>query len=159
MAAEALPTTKRVEIINKREFAATAVNTDNETSVVHVMARAKPMTMPIYSSHQVQVALLTSEETGILIEYSDFSNFFFLDSAVELPEHIGINDCTINLLDNKQPLYSLIYSLGPVKLKILKTYIKANLASSFIKLSKSSTGTLILFVQKKDGSLCLCINY
>ena len=78
---------------------------------------------------------------------------------MELPEYIGINDHFINLLDNKQPPYGPIYNLGPVELETLKTYIKANLASGFIRSSKSPTGTLILFVQKKDGSLRLCINY
>ena len=78
---------------------------------------------------------------------------------MELPEHIGINDHSIDLLDNKQPPYGLIYSLGPVELETLKTYIEANLSSSFIRSSKSPAGAPILFVQKKDGSLRLCINY
>ena len=49
-AAEALPTTKRVEIIDKREFAAAALNADNETFLVYVAAPAEPTTMPIYLS-------------------------------------------------------------------------------------------------------------
>ena len=115
--------------------------------------------MPIYPSRQAQVAALTSEETGIPAKYSNFSNVFFSDSAAELPEHTGINDHPINLLDDKQPLYGLIYSLGPVELETLKTYIKANLASGFIKPSKSPASTLILFVRKKDGSFHLCVDY
>ena len=87
-----------------------------------------------------------SEKTRILAEYSDFSNIFSSDSAVELSEYTGINNHLINLLDNKQPLYSLIYILGLVELEMLKTYIKANLASDFIKASKSPASTPILFV-------------
>ena len=158
-AAEALPTTRRVEIINKREFAAAALNADDETFVVHVAALAEPTTMPIHPSRQAQVAALTSEETGIPAEYSDFSNVFSSDSAAELPEHTGINDHPINLLDNKQPPYGPIYSLGPVELETLKTYIKANLASGFIRPSKSPASALILFVRKIDSSLRLCVNY
>ena len=41
----------------------------------------------------------------------------------------------------------------------MNTYIEANLASSFIKPSKFSSGTPILFIQKKDGSLRFCIDY
>ena len=78
---------------------------------------------------------------------------------MELPEHTKINDHRINLLNNKQPPYSLIYSLGPVKQKTLKTYIKANLASGFIKSSKSPADAPILFVRKKNSSLPLCIDY
>ena len=50
MAAEALPTTKRVEIFDKKEFAAAALNADDKIFVVHVAALAKPMTMSIYPS-------------------------------------------------------------------------------------------------------------
>ena len=158
-ATEALPTTKRAEIIDKKEFAAAALNADNEIFVVHVGSLAEPKTMPIHSSYQAQIAALTSEKTGILAEYSDFSNVFSSNSATELMEHTGINDHPINLLDNKQPLYGPIYSLGPVELEKLKTYIEANLASDFIRPSKSPAGTPILFLQKKDGSLRLCVDY
>ena len=103
--------------------------------------------------------MLTSKKTGIPAKYSDFSNVFSLDSAVELPEHTGINDHLINLLDNKQPPYGPIYSLGPVELETLKTYIKANLASGFIRPSKFSAGALILFVRKKNSSLRLYVDY
>ena len=158
-AVKVLPTTKRIEIIDKREFAATALNIDNKIFLVYVAALAKPTIIPIHLSHQAQVAVLTSKETRIPAEYSDFSDLFSSDSVAELPKHTGINNHPINLLDNKQLLYGPIYSLGPVELEMLKTYIKANLASSFIRSSKSSASALILFIRKKDGSLCLCIDY
>ena len=148
-----------MEIIDKREFAVEALNTVNETFLVYIVALAKPTTMSIYLSYQAQVALPTKEKTRILTEYSDFSNIFSSNSAAKLPEYTKIHDYSINLQDNKQILHSLIYSLGPVELEILKTYIKANLASSFIKPSKSPSSTLILFVQKRDSSLYLYINY
>ena len=46
-----------------------------------------------------------------------------------------------------------------MELKILKIYIKTNLANSFIWPSKSHAGILILFVQKPDGILRLYVNY
>ena len=156
---EALPTTRRVETIDKKKFTAAILNVDNETFVVHIAALAKSTIMPIYSSCQAQVAALTSEKTGILAKYSDFSNVFSSDSAERLPEHTRINDHPINLLDDKQMPYGLIYSLGPVELKTLKTYIKANLASGFIRLSKLPAGTPLPFIQKKNHSLRLCIDY
>ena len=75
-----------------------------------------------------------------------------------MPEHTGINDHLIDLIDDKQPPYGPIYSLGPVELETLKTYIKTNLANGFIRPSKSSTGALILFICKKDGSFWLYID-
>ena len=50
--AEALPITRRVEIIDKREFVAAALNVDNETLVVHIAALAKLTTITIHPSHQ-----------------------------------------------------------------------------------------------------------
>ena len=41
-AADALPSTKRVENINKNDFAATALGEDDETFVMHVAAQSIP---------------------------------------------------------------------------------------------------------------------
>ena len=100
-----------------------------------------------------------SKETGILVEYFNFSNVFSSDSATKLLKHTRINNYPINLLDNTQSRYGLIYSLEPVELEMLKNYIKANLASGFIRFSKFSTSTLILFIQKKNDRLHLYIEY
>lgn len=78
---------------------------------------------------------------------------------MELPEHMEINNYAINLVKNKQLPYRLIYSLGPVEMETLKMYIDINITSGYIRLSKSLTGILILFVWKSDGSFCLCIDY
>lgn len=52
-----------------------------------------------------------------------------------------------------------MYSLKPVELKTVKTYIKINLANSFIKLLKSLASALILFIQRSNGSLFLSVDY
>ena len=70
-----------------------------------------------------------------------------------------INDHAIKLVDDWQVLYGPIYSLGPVKLKTLKIYIKNNLANSFIRSSKSLAGASIFFDKKPDGSLKLYVDY
>ena len=100
-----------------------------------------------------------SEKIGIPAEYFHFSNIFSSDSVAELLAYIGINNHPINLLDNKQMPYGPIYSLEPMELETLKTYIEVNLASSFIKHFKSPAIVLILFVRKKNISLRLCIYY
>ena len=158
-AAEALLITRRVEIINKLGFTAVALNADNETFMVHVAAPTKPTIMLIQPFCQAKVAALTSEETGIPAEYSDFFDVFSSDSTTKLPEHTKINNYPINLLDDIQPPNGPIYSLRLVELEILKTYIKAKLASGFIRPSESSASASILFIQKKDGSLHLCVDY
>ena len=149
IAAETLSMIKRVKIINKWEFAVAALNADDKTFMVHVVALAKWTTMLIYSSYQVQVALLKSEKNGILTECSNFSNVFSSDSAAKIPEYTRINDHSINLLYNKQPIYYPIYRLRLVELKIMKTYIEINLVGGFIRPLKCPSFIPILFVGKK----------
>ena len=48
---EALPTTRRVEIIDRKKFAAVALNANDETFVVHIVALAEPTTMLIHHSY------------------------------------------------------------------------------------------------------------
>ena len=78
---------------------------------------------------------------------------------MKLPENTGINEHAIKLEKNKQLLFGPIYRLGQVELEMLKTYIKINLANSFIWSSKSLANTSILFDQKLDRSLCLYVDY
>lgn len=115
--------------------------------------------MSIYLAWKAQIALLLAEKFTIPNDYLEFANVFSKKSAIELPKYFNINKHTIDLEPGKQPSYILIYSLGPVELKTLKKYIKTNLANSSIWPSKSPTGASISFVQKLDGSLCLCSDY
>ena len=57
------------------------------------------------------------------MEYSDYSNVFSVENVVEFPENTRINEHVIEQKEDKQPLFGPIYSLGPVKLKMLNTYI------------------------------------
>ena len=91
--------------------------------------------------------------TSIFTKYSDFVNIFFSELVSKLSEQNGINDHAIKLVDDQQLSYRPIYSLKPVELEILKTYIETNLANDFIKLSKSLAGAFILFNKKLDGNL------
>ncbi len=92
-------------------------------------------------------------------KYADFADIFSSKLVVELPEYMGINDYTIELVDDWQSLYGFIYSLEPMELETLKAYIENNLGNSFIRPSKSPTRTPILFDKKPDGSLKLCVDY
>ena len=84
---------------------------------------------------------------------------FSPDLASELFKHNGINNYAIELVDSQQPPYEPIYSLRPVELETLKTYIETNLVNWFIKLSKSPVGAPILFDRKSDGFFRLCVDY
>ena len=156
--AEALPTTKRVEIIDRKEFAKAALDEHVEAFVVHVTSLSLN-SMSIHPAREAQIALLVAEEVKIPTEYSDFSDVFLEEKASILPEVIELNQHAIKLQEDQQPLYGPIHSLGPVELKTLKTYIKTNLANGFIWPSKLPAGAFILFVEKPDGSFRLCVDY
>ena len=110
---------------------------------------------------RVQIAAFVANEALISIptEYSNFADVFSLELASELPKHTGINDHAIKLVDDQQPSYGPIYSLGPVESETLKMYIETNLANSFIRSSKSLAKAPILFDKKLEESLQLCADY
>ena len=70
-----------------------------------------------------------------------------------------MNEHAIELKESKQPPFEPIYSLGPIELETLKTYIEINLANGFIRPFKSPARASILFNRKPDGSLRLCVDY
>ncbi len=115
----------------------------------------------MHPSRSAQIAHLKADETPtkVLSKYTDFADVFSPKLAAELSEHTGINDHAIELVDDQQPLYDIIYNLGSVELEILKAYINNNITSGFIKLSKSPAGAPILFEKKPDVSLKLCVDY
>ena len=155
--AEALPTTKWVELINKKEFAKAALDEKSETFVVHVASLN--LTPGIHPDRAAQIASLLAEEVRIPDEYSDFADVFSEEKALVLPERTELNEHAIDLEDGKQPPYGPIYSLGPVELETLKTYIETHLKTGFIRPSKSPAGAFIFFDKKSDSSFRLCVDY
>ena len=115
----------------------------------------------MHSKKQAQVGALLFDKapTKVSAEYSDYSNVFSAENAVEFPENTGINKHTIKLEKGQQLPFSLIYSLKFVELEILKTYIKINLANGFIRFFKSPAKAPILFNKKPDRNLHLCMDY
>lgn len=101
--------------------------------------------MSIHPAKEAQIVLLLVKKVTNLVKYLDFVNVFSKRLAIELSKLSKINKHLINLEPDKQLLYSSIYNLRLVKLKIFKTYIKINLAKSFIQPFKSLARTFILF--------------
>ena len=115
--------------------------------------------MTIYLACKVQIALLIVEEVIVLAKYLDFADVFSKEFIKVLLKRTGIKENAIKLEKGKQPPYGPIYSLGLVELKTFKTYIKINLANSFILSSKSSINAPMLFVYKPDNRFGLCVDY
>ena len=86
----------------------------------------------VHPSHKPQKAGLITKETPTngSAEYANFADVFSLEMS-RLPEHTGINDHAIEVVD----------------------------ANEFMRPFKSPVGALILFDQKLDGSLWLFVDY
>ena len=65
----------------------------------------------------------------------------------------------IDLEEGATLLPRRLYSLSPVELEALRTFIDENLCFGFIRPTSSSHAAPVLFIKKKDGSLQLCVNY
>ena len=140
-------------MIGKKEFAITALHLKNKAFVVYLTSISK--NSDVYLFCRAQIAFLKADKAPVFIssKYANFAKVFSKNLVAKLSELIGINDHIIDLIEGHQALYKPIYSLGPVGLNTLKTYIETNLANGFIKHLKYPTSTLILFDKKPDRSL------
>ena len=66
---------------------------------------------------------------------------------------------TIEIEQGTLPKFSGMYKMSPKELEELKKQLTELLEYGFIKPSESPWGAPVLFVQKKDGSFRLCIDY
>ena len=82
----------------------------------------------------------------------------FPDDLHELPPDHEI-EFSIDLLPGTAPISKAPYRMAPTELKEFKEQLVELLDKGFICPTASPWGTPILFVQKKDGSMSLCINY
>lgn len=147
-----------MELIGKKEFTTAVFDSEDKTFIIYMVSLTSSN---IHLFYKIKIVLLKVDETPTIIfsEYSDFTDIFFPKLVVKLLKYTKINNYVINLIDDKQPYYRSIYSLGQVELETLKTYIKTNLANNFIKPSKSSIDILILFIWKSNSTFYLYVNY
>ena len=94
----------------------------------------------------------------LLKKYLNFSNLFDKTQADILLPH-NQHNLAIELKTDKQLSFGLIYDFSIFELDMLCKYINEMLAKRFITSSKSFLGTFILFTNKKNRGLHLCINY
>ena len=112
-----LLTIRQVKLIGRKEFVVAALDLKYKVFVVHVAVLSVDSGDKVHLSRKAQIAYLKVDKaaTEIPNEYADFADVFSSKLAAELLEH-GISNHVIELIDNWQPLYSPIYSLGPMKL-------------------------------------------
>ena len=68
-------------------------------------------------------------------------------------------ESTIYLIPGTEPISIPPYRMAPAELRELKAQLEELLSKGFIRPSISPWGAPVLFVEKKNGSLRLCIDY
>src|SRR5258708_10550350 len=95
---------------------------------------------------------------SILAKYHEFCDIFSGEKAGTLAPHRPY-DLQINVKEGMKPIHRPIYSLSPPELMALWEFLEEHPRNGFIHPSKSPWGSPILFVKKKDSSLCLCMDF
>ncbi|GJX60791.1 putative reverse transcriptase domain-containing protein [Tanacetum coccineum] len=87
----------------------------------------------------------------------DFPEVFPEDlSGVPLARQVEFQ---IDLVPGVAPIARAPYRLAPSKMKELSEQLQELFDKGFIRPSSSPWGASVLFVKKKDGSFCMCIDY
>ncbi|KAJ9505720.1 hypothetical protein QJQ45_006415 [Haematococcus lacustris] len=95
-----------------------------------------------------------AELQAVLDEYSDV----FQDMPPGLPPDRGVGH-TIRMESDAPPPYKRPYKLSPTEEAEVKRQVSELQARGLIEPSGSPYGAPVLFVEKKDGSLRMCIDY
>lgn len=142
-------------------FVVVFLDSEHKVFVVYIVALGMDLGEEMHSSKKTQIVYIKVDKapTKVSSKYIDFENVFLQKLTMELPYHTKINDHVSDLVDDREPPYGTIYSLGSVELKILKAYIKNNPANSFNISSKSFLRVPMLFGKKLADSLGLYVNY
>ncbi|KAJ9531104.1 hypothetical protein QJQ45_000898 [Haematococcus lacustris] len=107
------------------------------------------------SNDKDKPGLVTDAELqAVLEEYSDV----FQDMPPGLPPDRGVGH-TIRMEADAQPPYKRPYKLSPREEAEVKKQVSELQARGLIEPSSSPFGAPVLFVEKKDGSLRMCIDY
>jgi len=98
------------------------------------------------------------EIENLPIEYQEFIDVFNKPKSKLLPDHQPY-DLSIQIEEGQNPPLGPIYSLSPLELQTLQEFLDKNLKAGTIHTSNSPCGAPVLFVKKKNGLLCLCVDY
>ncbi len=97
-----LPITKKIELIGKKEFAATTFDLKYKAFIVHIATVNIDSGDEVYPSKRAWIVYLKADEafTEISSKYANFADVFSPKLTVELPKHTSINNHAIKLRDD-----------------------------------------------------------
>ena len=113
--------------------------------------------MLVYATHILEE---TGDETPRLEDYQVLQEFrdVFPDEIPGLPPKRDI-DFTIELVPGVAPVSKTPYQMSTLEMLELKMQLQELLEKKYIRPSVSLWGAPVLFVNNKDGTLRLCIDY
>ncbi len=130
-------------------------------NVMHVMDTVPPDKVPTNQPQAVLAVPSDPEQRHRLVSEARLRHLLNNLYSIKVSSKTCQMDClqhTIELLESKTP-FKHPYQLSPLELAEAKKQIADLLAKGFIQPSQSPFGAPILFVQKKDGTLRMCIDY
>jgi hypothetical protein len=101
--------------------------------------------------HLVELKL---EDIHVVREFPDMVP----DNLPRMPPERAI-EFKIELQPSTTPIAMALYKMSPVEMKELKIQLQGLLDKGYIHPSTSPWGYLVLFVEKKDKELHLCVDY
>ncbi len=104
------------------------------------------------------VKTLEQVKIKLFSEYHDYLDVFDRAMINQLLFH-RIYNHKIELINEKTSSWSRLYQMFNHKLQKIKKYLIKHLNKEFIFFSFASYVLLILFAEKKDESLCFCVDY
>jgi len=107
--------------------------------------------------HSAKLSSEGLDLSGVPSDYHKFADVFNKEKASQLPPHRPY-DLKIDLEEGSAPPLGTIYPLSPAELEALRKFLDENITTGLLRSSSSPHGAPVLFVKKKDGSLCLCVD-
>ncbi len=104
------------------------------------------------------IETLKQVKIKLLSEYHNYLDIFDRAMINQLSLH-HFHDHKIELIDEEISSRSKLYQMFDHKLQKIKKYLIKHLNKEFIFFSFASYVSLILFAEKKDESLCFCVDY
>ena len=149
----------------------TSVFNSEQSNIAIIGAAAFLYTSKLLCSHNFELCLHSldiqansaklaeaPDLSNVPSEYHKFADIFSKTKAEVLPLYHPY-DLKINLEEGTQPPVGSIYSLLASEQEVLKKSIEENLNMGFIQPTSSPHNVPVLFIKKKDGLLCLCVDF
>src|SRR5258705_3178611 len=153
------PTPEAIDIhlVSERTMKKLSQETGSTTFLLSPIDTLQPT--PHWLEARTMATDLPEDPLSIIpMEYLEFRDVFSGDKANALAPHRPY-DLKLNLEEGTKLFHGPVYSISPPELSTLREFLEENIKNSFICPSKSPWGSPVLFVKKKDGSLCLCVDF